>query len=130
MNKNKNGYKVLFVNKESLTKQLDNIKTRNFLKFLGYPTDINIEPALSHLIDKLKGDVFPDEIGIFLGYPLKDVVGFMGYGNYKFHNTRCWKIYGDPKPSEDLYYKFLEHRKEIRIMLDFKSIDVVIASFQ
>lgn len=129
INKHKKGYKVLFINKESLARQLNNIKIKNFLKFLDYPIDINIESALSHLIKKLEGDIFPDEIGIFLGYPLKDVVGFMGYGNYEFHNTKCWKVYGDPKPSEDLYYKFLDHRKKIRNMLNFQSVEIIIASF-
>lgn len=129
INKEKKGYKVLFINKDSLSKQLNNIKIKNFLKFLGYPIDLNIENALSHLIMKLKGDSFPDEIGIFLGYPLKDVIGFMGYGNYKFYNTKYWKVYGDPKPSEDLYYKFLDHRKKIRNMLDFQSVEIILESF-
>lgn len=128
INKEKKGCKVLFINKDSLYKQLNNIKIKNFLKFLGYPIDLNIENALSHLIMKLKGDAFPDEIGIFLGYPLKDVVGFMGYGKYKFYNTKYWKVYGDPKPSEDLYYKFLDHRKKIRNLLDFQSVETILAS--
>lgn len=129
INKEKKGYKILFINKESLANQLNNIKIKNLLKFLGYPVDFNVESTLSHLIDKLKGDIFPDEIGIFLGYPLKDVVGFMGYGNYEFHNTKYWKVYGNPKPSEDLYYKFLDHRKKIRSMLRSQSVEVIISSF-
>jgi len=114
IDKKEKGLKILFVNKESLAIQINNIKIQNFLKFLGYPNVADVNSCLDHLIEKLKGDNFPDEIGIFLGYPLKDVVGFMGYGNYKFHNTKYWRIYGDPRPSEDLYSKFLSHREKIR----------------
>ena len=48
---------------------------------------------------------FPHEIGIFLGYPLADVAGFI---RNKGRNCKCigtWKVYGDafekdskPKP--------------------------------
>lgn len=128
IDKKEKGLKILFVNKESLANQLKIIKVQNFLKFLGYPNNMDVDSYLSHLVEKLKGDVFPDEIGIFLGYPLKDVVGFMGYGNYKFHNTKCWRVYGDPKPSEDLYSKFLNHRQKIRDMLSYQSPKFILSS--
>lgn len=128
IDKKEKGLKLLFVNKESLATQLNNIKIKNFLKFLGYPNVVNVDSCLNHLIEKLKGNNFPDEIGIFLGYPLKDVVGFMGYGNYKFHNTKYWRVYGDPRPSEDLYSKFLSHREKIRDMLNYKSAKLILTS--
>lgn len=128
IDKKEKGLKILFVNKESLANQLNNIKVKNFLKFLGYPNNMDVDSSLSHLIEKLKSDVFPDEIGVFLGYPLKDVVGFMGYGNYKFHNTKYWRVYGDPKPSEDLYSKFLNHRQKIRDMLSYQSAKFILTS--
>jgi hypothetical protein len=128
IDKKEKGLKILFVNKESLAIQLNNIKIQNFLKFLGYPNIVDVDSYLDHLIEKLEGNNFPDEIGIFLGYPLKDVVGFMGYGNYKFHNTKYWRVYGDPRPSEDLYSKFLSHREKIRDMLNSKSAALILAS--
>lgn len=128
INKN-NSIKILFINKESLNNQLNNIKVYNFLRFLGYPKILDVNLYLNHLIKKIKDDSFPDEIGIFLGYPLKDVVGFMGYGNYKFQNTKYWRIYGDPKPSEDLYSKFLNHRQKIRNMLNSQSVKLILSYF-
>lgn len=123
------GFKLLFINKKSLHSQLDNKKVHNFLKFLGYPPDLDVDCYINHLVTKLYNDTFPDEIGIFLGYPLKDVVGFMGYGNYKFHNTKYWRVYGDPKPSEDIYSKFVTHRKKIRDMLNCNSVNFILSSF-
>lgn len=121
--------KVLFINRDALSKKLSCKKCQNFLKYLGYPKDVSVDSCLSHLVEKLNGNDFPDEIGIFLGYPIKDVVGFMGYGNYTVSNTKYWRIYGDPKPSEDLYSKFLYHRSKMRNLLKTKNLDSILASF-
>ncbi|WP_243279198.1 DUF3793 family protein [Romboutsia sp. 1001713B170131_170501_G6] len=129
IDKKEKGLKLLFINKDSLSTQLNNKKIHNFLKYLGYPSNLDIDLYLNHLINKLEGNNFPDEIGIFLGYPLKDVVGFMGYGSYKFHNTKYWRVYGDPKPSEDLYFRFLNHREKLRDMLKSQSVKYILSSF-
>ena len=39
---------------------------------------------------------FPHEIGIFLGYPLPDVVGFIENRGQNFTCCGCWKSYGEP----------------------------------
>lgn len=39
---------------------------------------------------------FPHEIGVFLGYPLIDVVGFIENRGRNFTCSGCWKAYGDP----------------------------------
>ena len=75
------------------------------------------------LIDKLNSKDFPHEIGIFLGYPLKDVVGFMGYGNYKFYKTKYWKIYGDPEISDIVYNNFLKDRKAMRHIISSETLE-------
>ena len=129
IDKGNKGIKILFVNKNALSEKLKCVKSQNFLKYLGYPQNITVDSCLDHLIEKLKSDNFPDEIGIFLGYPIKDVVGFMGYGNHSFHNTKYWRVYGDPKPSEDLYAKFLYHREKMRNLLSTKKIENILASF-
>ncbi|EQF74579.1 TPA: DUF3793 family protein, partial [Clostridioides difficile] len=121
--------KILFVNKKALSEKLKCKKTVNFLKFLGYKQNTNVNAYLEHLVDKLKSDVFPDEIGIFLGYPLKDVIGFMGYSNYEVSMIKYWKVYGDTKQSEDTYSKFLLHRKKMRKLLDYISVDKIVSCF-
>ena len=40
---------------------------------------------------------FPHEIGIFLGYPLPDVQGFIQNQGRNFTCCGCWKAYGDPE---------------------------------
>ena len=74
------------------------------------------------LIDKLNSNDFPHEIGIFLGYPLKDVVGFMGYGKYQFCKTRYWRVYGDESISDAVYDRFISDRAKIKSLLENNSL--------
>lgn len=123
ININDGGFRILFVNKSSLSKVLDNKKCINFLKFIGYPSYSNVDDYIEILVNKLHSDEFPHEIGIFLGYPLKDVVGFMGYGNYKFYETRAWRIYGDPDISYEIYNKFVEDRNKMEELIELKPLE-------
>ena len=43
---------------------------------------------------------FPHEIGVFLGYPLSDVVGFIENSGRNFTCCGCWKAYGDPQAAQ------------------------------
>ncbi|MDK2564039.1 DUF3793 family protein [Romboutsia sedimentorum] len=126
INQKEKGIKILFLNYCTLKQTLNNKKIINFLKFLGYPKNYDFHKYLDFLIKKLKSNILPDEIGIFLGYPLKDVVGFMGYGNYKFQNTKYWRIYGDPNISQQVYDKFLEHRKQMRELIAANTTEYIL----
>lgn len=116
------GVRIVFINKESLSKVLSNKKCLNFLKFVGYPSNYDLEEYISVLVDKLHTKDFPHEIGIFLGYPLKDVVGFMGYGKYKFCKTRYWRVYGDESVSDKVYNQFANDRAKIKVLLENNSL--------
>lgn len=123
--KNNGEIKILFINKQALTETLNNKKCINFLRFIGYPNDYTLENYINFLLNRLKENEFPHEIGIFLGYPLKDVVGFMGYGNYELQKTKYWKVYGSTEISDRIYNNFLEDRKKMRNILDNKSLDKI-----
>jgi hypothetical protein len=41
----------------------------------------------------------PHEIGLALGYPAKDVLGYMGLQQLDFTACCGWRVYGDPLPS-------------------------------
>lgn len=116
------GIRIIFINKISLSNVLNNKKCLNFLKFIGYPSEYNIDNYINILINKLNSKDFPHEIGIFLGYPLKDVVGFMGYGNYKFCKTRYWRVYGDESISDKICNTFINDRSKMKSLLENKSL--------
>ncbi|MEF9991728.1 MAG: DUF3793 family protein [Romboutsia sp.] len=117
------GIRILFINRSSLSKVLENKKCISFLEFIGYPSNNDVNEYINLLVNKLHSSEFPHEIGIFLGYPLKDVLGFMGYGNYKFHGTRAWKIYGNPDISYETYDKFLDHRRKMENLIKLNNLD-------
>lgn len=43
---------------------------------------------------------YPHEIGLFLGYPLEDVVGFIENKGWNYTCCGCWKSYGDPERAQ------------------------------
>ena len=51
---------------------------------------------------------FPHEIGLFLGYPLEDVQGFIENRAEGYKCVGCWKVYGDEQTAMNL---FEEYRK-------------------
>ena len=116
------GIRLVFINKDALSITLNNKKCLNFLKFIGYPSNYDLDEYLNILIDKLNSDNFPHEIGIFLGYPLKDVVGFMGYGKYELVEVRNWRIYGDKEISYKVYDNFMRDKAIMKEMIETMNI--------
>ena len=73
-------------------------KPRNtaYLAAKGYPVEKGFSAVLSQLLHRLAcGTNFPHEVGLFLGYPLEDVVGFEVQGATGFKYSGIWKVYGD-----------------------------------
>lgn len=82
--------------KTHLKKVLGSPKIIKFLQSGGYSgANIrNIGSALSTLRAHLKkSGEFPHEIGIFLGYPVDDVIGFIENKGQNCKCTGCWKVY-------------------------------------
>ncbi len=44
---------------------------------------------------------FPHEIGVFLGYPLADVIGFIQNRGKNFTACGYWKVYTDPTAAQE-----------------------------
>ena len=70
----------------------------NFLRRMGYDTSDSLDGLLRQLYARLRSrSGFPHEIGVFLGYPLEDVVGFMENKGKNYTCSGCWKSYGNPE---------------------------------
>lgn len=111
------GKRVLFINEESMEKLLSNKRCVNFLKFIGYPSEYKINDYMDELVFRLQSEEFPHEIGVFLGYPLKDVLGFMGYGKNELVEIRNWRIYGDKEISYEVYNNFMRDKAIMKEMV-------------
>jgi hypothetical protein len=53
---------------------------------------------------------FPHEIGLFLGYPLKDVEGFIRNQQTSVAGRTLWRVFGEPTESLALMQRFRSAR--------------------
>ena len=117
------GKRVLFINEKSMEKVLVNKRCINFLKFVGYSSDYELNDYMDELVFRLQSEEFPHEIGVFLGYPLKDVLGFMGYGKNELVEVRNWRIYGDKEISYEVYNNFMRDKAIMKEMIESMNIN-------
>lgn len=90
----------------ALGKILEDARVRSFLKKCEY-TDFSTEAVLKKLKERFsQGGDFPHEIGIFLGYPLGDVIGFIQNSGKNCKCTGCWKVYCDECSAKKTFDKF------------------------
>lgn len=86
---------ILVYSREQLAKRLSDSAVRAILERYGYTSDMTVGECLDRLSERI-GDSssFPHEIGIFLGYPVEDVVGFIENKGENFKFCGAWKVYG------------------------------------
>ena len=88
------------VNRAHLEQHLADAGIRTLLYKAGYDKTASLDQLLAELKKRVtNGDTFPHEIGLFIGYPAKDVAAFMGLVKLPFACQGPWKIYGDPLQS-------------------------------
>ena len=79
----------------ALESDLTDHRARALLLKYGYVPE-NPNGCVVHLIHRLRSEgEFPHEIGIFLGYPLEDVDGFITHQGENCKLCGCWKVYGN-----------------------------------
>lgn len=101
---------LLIYQAEALAALLARPATQAVLSRAGYADPADPAAALEQLTQRLSGEVFPHEIGVFLGYPLKDVAAFLGWVNLPFTSQALWRIYGKPERSLALADCFRQSR--------------------
>lgn len=84
---------VYVYRQETLAALLAQADVQAFLRAMGY-RDTSPDGALAFLRQRLaESPCFPHEIGVFLGYPLSDVIAFMRDGGRGCRCSGCWKAY-------------------------------------
>ena len=83
-----------------LTEDLKNRTAGCILSGLGYEGKTTRQ-CIVHLKRRICQQAeFPHEIGLFLGYPLSDVIGFIENRGWNYTCCGCWKSYGDPEKAQ------------------------------
>ena len=81
------------------------------LTSLGYePQSVNRSVAFLARMMREK-EVFPHEVGLFLGYPPEDVLGFMKSSREGVKCVGCWKVYGDETKARADFWRFQRCRE-------------------
>jgi hypothetical protein len=84
-----------------------------FLQQYGFKKDDTLQQKLDQLATHFEyGGMFPHELGIFLGYPLADVVAFIKYGGSKAKMCGEWKVYTNMRYAQREFEKYDCCRKD------------------
>lgn len=77
-----------------------------FLRSYGY-NPYNIENCICKLKERFKKTCkTPHELGVFLGYPIKDVKGFINNSGKNYKLCGCWKVYDDVEKCAQIFKEY------------------------
>ena len=128
--------RVIFLvfNRDMLMSYLARSDIREFLSKFGYRTDAfgyslrNFQLRYDAYINERKE--FPHEMGVFLGYPLCDVKGFIENGGDGFVLSGYWKVYDNKTEAQELFEKFDDVKDDmVRMISRGDSIKKILADY-
>lgn len=106
---NRRGTVLLFIYDETAFIQiLQNGQIATLLTSYGYPADCSPEEALATLQHRFLTEYFPHELGLFLGYPIEDVWGFITNEGKNSICCRHWKVYHNLERAQEMFRKIDE----------------------
>ena len=116
------GRAVVYVYREAEVQQcLEDPQVAAFLQQYGIDLNkIESEACLNHLGARVSLSArgmehYPHEMGIFLGYPLEDVRGFIRHEGKESRYTGYWKVYGDVTQAKQIFQAY-DDAKECAVM--------------
>ena len=103
----KNNKVLLYAYRPSLlNKDICDASANALLKERGYCCESSGK-CVMHLVNRMKETTeFPHEVGLFLGYPPEDVLGFIENKAECSKCSGCWKVYGDEDKAKRLFAKY------------------------
>lgn len=103
----KNRALMLVYREKLLKKRLGDSAVRSVLAEYGYPENYSLEECFELLSARIReSDNFPHEIGVFLGYPVEDVVGFIKNNGENFKLCGAWKVYGSVENAKRIFSNY------------------------
>ena len=100
---------------KNLSADLTDATATALLQQFGYDPE-SCDKCVVRLAQKLRHqEGFPHEIGLFLGYPPEDVLGFIHNNACNCKCVGCWKVYGDPETAKK---RFAQYKKCTKVYCD------------
>jgi hypothetical protein len=100
------GLLVFLFNRALLKKTLLDDPVRRTLVKIGYPSRYSLPVFLAHLQKQFEYHKCPHEVGLFLGYPLDDVLGFIRHRGRGYKLCGAWKVYGDVEQAKQRFRQY------------------------
>lgn len=103
---------LLVYNEGKLSQRLACPECREILRDNGYTDDMSVEQCIEQLSERIRlQSEFPHEIGIFLDYPVEDVVGFITNNGCNFKLCGYWKVYGNAEKAQRTFENYNKCRR-------------------
>ncbi|MBQ1271430.1 MAG: DUF3793 family protein [Clostridia bacterium] len=107
---------ILFYREDMLEKHLSRQSARYILSRCGYPEGDH-KVLLAHLASRFAEEGgFPHEVGLFLGYPPADVLGFMTRKGKECKDSGYWKVYSCVDRARTAFRLYDRCREEVSDM--------------
>jgi hypothetical protein len=103
---------IMLYNEKMLARRLSQPDCAEILERYGYGTGFTVDEALEKLARRIADSKdFPHEIGIFLGYPTQDVLGFIENNGQNFAFCGYWKVYSNEEKARRVFENYDKCRK-------------------
>lgn len=112
MKNDNNAAIILFYNRKRLEEVIYDEENMGFLKKYGYSSSVSLQENFKTLRWRFQKK-FPHEIGIFLGFPLEDVICFMESPRKKCILCGYWKVYKNPEIARQKFLKYDEDKNSV-----------------
>lgn len=107
MCKCKNRKLIMLYSWDRIAEQLHREENAVVLRQYGYNTQQSLDEMLERLSVRIQNsNEFPHEIGVFLGYPIEDVRGFIENSGDNFKLCGYWKVYGDTEKAKRTFKNY------------------------
>lgn len=103
---------VLFYDETALTEKIMQPEVLSFLASEGYDKRSRLTDVLATLRNHSSG-CCPHEVGIFLGYPLEDVLGFIANGGKNCLTCGYWKVYANVEEKQNIFEAYDKSRIQV-----------------
>ncbi len=99
---------LLYVyHKELLEMWFSDKRVSNLLEQYGYDKNLTTDEKLDILEERISCSSFPHEIGIFLGYPVDDVLGFIENKGANYLFCGFWKVYSNLSGAKKTFNEYV-----------------------
>lgn len=96
---------LLIYRERQLARELSEPEAARFLAALGYEAP-DVARCVARLRERFLESGFPHEVGLFLGYPLEDVVGFIDNQGRDYKCCGCWKVYANEEQARRAFLSY------------------------